>query len=158
MKRYECPSCHTRYHVEPAECPACMWVNDGETFMIDHAPEEDGILTQFPSITKVQAIKAGFAGYNNCPHLCVDVPDGFFTISARLSNGRRITFAFMPYDEGERPMAVDIIDHDSCETVTNGKRKIPVQKVILFDRGDKPQVPPIITCTTLCLHGPAPVK
>jgi hypothetical protein len=158
MKRYECPSCHTRYHVEPAECPACMWVNNGETFMIDHGPKADLIITESASVAKAVAIDSGFAGYNQCPHFLIDIPDGFATISARLSDGRRVTFAFVPYAENAPAQCVDIIYHDAHEFVINGKRKVPMQNIVLFDRGDKPDVAPIVTCTTLLLYDREPVK
>jgi hypothetical protein len=158
MKRYECPNCHTKYHVEPAECPACMWVNDGEHFMIDNDPNGDLIITKSSSVAKAVAIESGFAGYNQCPHFLIDIPDGFATISARLSDGRRVTFAFTPYEENAPAQAVDILYHDSSEFVVNGKRKVPMQSVILFDRGHKPAMPPVITGTCLLLYDREPVK
>jgi hypothetical protein len=49
---------------------------------------------------------AGFAYFNGDDHLCVDVPDESFTVSCRTSEGRRITFAFLPYKENGPPQAV----------------------------------------------------
>jgi hypothetical protein len=158
MKRYECPSCHTKYHVEPAECPACMWANDGEHFMIDNDPNGDLIVTKSAAVAKAVAIDSGFASYNDCPHLCVDVPDGFFTISARLSDGRRITFAFAPYEKDSAAQCVDIHYHDSCKFVHSGKRGIPIQDVILFDRGHKHATPEIVTNICLLLYNREPVE
>jgi hypothetical protein len=56
------------------------------------------------------AKQIGFARFNNGDHLCVDVPDGHSTISARLSDGRQVTFAFCPYEDGGVPKCVDIRD------------------------------------------------
>lgn len=60
-----------------------------------------------------QAENLGFATFNGVPHLCVDVPDGGFTISAKTTQGKRVTFAFMPYEDDGAPQCVDIQYHDS---------------------------------------------
>ena len=52
----------------------------------------------------------GYALWNDCDHLCVDVPDGVSTISCKLSDGRQITFGFTPYELNGIPKCVDIRD------------------------------------------------
>lgn len=54
---------------------------------------------------------AGFARFNQGQHLCVDIPDGHFTISVKTSEGRQITFAFVPYKEGKPARCIDIHDN-----------------------------------------------
>jgi len=54
---------------------------------------------------------AGYARFNDGPHLAVDVPDGNITITARLTNGKRVTFAFIPYRKDEPAGCVNI----SCD-------------------------------------------
>jgi hypothetical protein len=151
MKRYRCPECRTEYQDEPAECPICLY-SVGESGPMKELYNPANVDGSALAVTKNNAIECGFAGYNNCTHLCVDVPDGFFTISARLSDGRRVTFAFTPYEENAPSQAVDILYHDPNTYVLNGERKVPVQNVILFDRGNKTMVPPTTTCTTLLLY------
>jgi hypothetical protein len=56
---------------------------------------------------------AGYAHFNRVPHLCVDVPDGGFTITAKTSEGKRVTFSFMPYKIGGPPQTVDVVYHDA---------------------------------------------
>ena len=52
-------------------------------------------ITDLPVMTRADAIAAGFAGYNDVPHKPIDVPDGAFTITAKTSEGRRVTFCFL---------------------------------------------------------------
>jgi hypothetical protein len=59
--------------------------------------------------------KAGYAKFNNCPHLCVDIPDGHSTITCRTVDGRRITFAFCPYHDRGPPQCVDVQAHQGQE-------------------------------------------
>jgi|TARA_R110000803_G_scaffold103620_1_gene171772 hypothetical protein len=51
-----------------------------------------------------------YALWNDCDHLCVDVPDGISTISCKLSDGRQITFGFTPYELNGIPKCIDIRD------------------------------------------------
>ena len=76
--------------------------------------------------TRTQAKADGFAAFNNGPHLCIDVPDRHFTITARTSSGKKITFAFVPYGDGDHCEAscIDIKQHD-----------IDKQQPILFGNG-----------------------
>jgi hypothetical protein len=77
--------------------------------------------------------EAGFAKFNGGPHLCVDVPDGHYTISVKTSEGRKITFAFCPYKKDGPAQCVDIQQHDTGKAAENGS---PVQKVICFTPGN----------------------
>jgi len=74
----------------------------------------------------------GFAEFNGGAHLCVDVPNDSFTVSCRTSEGRRITFAFLPYRKGGAPQAVDIQYHDSPVLVEHSDTVLPAQSFIGF--------------------------
>lgn len=76
------------------------------------------------------AMKQGFAMFNGGRHLCVDVPDESFTVSCRTSEGRRITFAFLPYKENGPPQAVDIQYHDSPVLIEHSDTVLPAQSFI----------------------------
>jgi hypothetical protein len=145
MKRFQCPDCQTEYHEEPAECPVCL-----------HTVEDGPLLDRFPEHanprTPCDAANTGFAVYNNCSHFCLDVPDGYFTISTKLSDGRRVTFAFVPYEEKAPAQCLDIVYHDAQVQVPNGYRQIPAQNVITFAVGKRVTAPPNTTCTTLLLY------
>jgi hypothetical protein len=84
------------------------------------------------------AMKQGFAMFNGGKHLCVDVPDDSFTVSCRTSEGRRITFAFLPYRKDGPPQAVDIQYHDSPVLIEHSDTVLPAQSFIGFgpNRGD----------------------
>lgn len=56
---------------------------------------------------------AGYAVFNDCPHLCIDMPDGMRTISCRMSDGEQVTFCFVPYREGGAADCIDIYQHTS---------------------------------------------
>ena len=100
------------------------------------------------------AKRRGFAVFNGGRHLCVDVPDGSFTLSCRTSEGRRITFAFLPYEENGPPQAVDIQYHDSPVLIEHDDTVLPAQSFIGFGpkRGDvrysRHSTKP---CTLLCV-------
>lgn len=81
--------------------------------------------------TQVEA--AGFAEFNGFDHLCVKVPDGGFTVSCLTSEGKRVTFSFLPYKQDGAPQCIDIQYHDSGMTQenVNGKES-PVFNVIGF--------------------------
>lgn len=97
---------------------------------------------------------AGFAEFNGGNHLCLDVPDDNFTVSCRTSEGRRITFAFLPYKKGGAPQAVDIQYHDSPVLIEHSDTVLPAQSFIGFGpkRGDvrysRHSTKP---CTLLCV-------
>ena len=104
------------------------------------------------SVSKLNAIEDGFAGFNNAPHLCVDVPDGFFTISARTPNGKKVTFAFCPVSEGIGHHCVDICHHGE-KLSANGA---PLQEVsvrgqgpLLYAIGRNAEVPATLTILSL---------
>lgn len=80
-----------------------------------------------------QAINNDFAKFNGGPHLCVDVPDGLFTITAKTTQGKKITFAFCPYEKGGPPQTVDVQHHTSLKSAENGS---PIQRVICFTPGN----------------------
>lgn len=86
-------------------------------------------------LTAQEAKEKGYAKFNGGPHLCVDIPDGHYTITTRLSNGKRVTFAFCPYEENKPARCVDIQMHDTEEYIKNGDAKCPVQEVIVFTVG-----------------------
>ncbi len=82
-----------------------------------------------------KVVENGFAKFNGGPHLCVDVPDGHYTISVKTSEGRKITFAFCPYEENGPAQCVDVQQHETGKSVMNGDRECAVQKVICFTPG-----------------------
>ena len=103
-----------------------------------------------------QAEENGFAKFNGGPHLCVEVPNGHFTISAKLSDGRQITFAFSPYEENGVAKCVDVHDKGGKKIEHQGQTR-EEQQVICFSGGgpdpfrtkedsDKP-----VTLTTILL-------
>ncbi|MFL0415495.1 hypothetical protein [Sphingomonas sp. 179-A 2A2 NHS] len=65
-------------------------------------------ITQLPVMTAADAESIGFARFNDVPTLPIDIPDGNFTISAKTTDGRRITFFFGEYKRGSPPSFVDI--------------------------------------------------
>lgn len=99
----------------------------------------------------------GFAQFNGGPHLLVDVPNGHFTISTKTSQGKRVTFAFCPYEKDGPAQCIDIEHHNSERVVMNGVTPQAVQTVICFSQGNDAfrgytdaQKP--VTLTTLLLH------
>lgn len=87
-------------------------------------------------MSRREASYTPFATFNNCPHLVVDAPNGNFTITVRTSEGKRITFAFNPYQENGPAQCVDILHHDSGVVKENGDTDCPVQEVIAFTVGN----------------------
>jgi hypothetical protein len=93
-------------------------------------------------VDTTKLVADGYAEFNNMPHLAVDVPDGDgMTITARTSEGKRITFSFLPYRKGGAPQCVDICYHD------NGTARIkegvgnPTFDVILMGETEARAVP-----------------
>lgn len=81
-------------------------------------------------------LKPGFENFNSYPHLCVDVPNGGFTISAKTEAGDRITFSFVPYRNGGPPRCVDVqTKFWGQDTTPNGEEDLPVQNIIVFGPG-----------------------
>lgn len=83
-------------------------------------------------VSAAEAEKLGFAQFNGCPHLVVDVPNNWFTISARTSEGRKITFAFVPYKDDGAAQCVDVQRHDSPLKIKWGDDALDTQSVIGF--------------------------
>ncbi|MDB5726058.1 MAG: hypothetical protein JWQ16_2812 [Novosphingobium sp.] len=71
-------------------------------------------------MTSADATSIGFATFNHVPTLPIDIPDGGFTVSAKTSEGRRVTFYFGPYQTGGSPRFIDIQHHDTGMTVPDG--------------------------------------
>jgi hypothetical protein len=67
-----------------------------------------------PPVTPDDAKSAGYAVFT-ATRRCGRHPDGAFTISAKTSEGKRITFAFQPYRNGGPPQCVDV-----CSTMASG--------------------------------------
>jgi hypothetical protein len=63
--------------------------------------------------TADKAQSRGYGAFNDCPHLCIDVPDGMRTLTCRTSDGEQVTFAFVPYRTGGAPDCIDIYQHTS---------------------------------------------
>src|SRR3954468_10416567 len=94
------------------------------------------MIDQLPAMTSTDAEAAGFAPFNRCPTLCVDVPDGGFTISAKTSQGKRVTFYFGPYATGGAPQFIDVQYHDDpAPKWDNNGTPIPTFDVLAFTRG-----------------------
>ena len=86
--------------------------------------------------TPDQAKANGFAQFNGGPHLCVNVPNGSFTISARTPSGQLVTFAFIGNGNNENGHhCIDIKHHNSGYTTKNGDRDVPTQRAILWTPG-----------------------
>ena len=95
-------------------------------------------ITDLPVMTRADAVSLGFAGYNDVPHRCVDVPDGAFTITAKTSEGRRATFCFMGkrYDGPAR--FCDIQFHDRGTTILNANNGVsPTFNAFAITRGGR---------------------
>lgn len=75
--------------------------------------------TDFPVMSQAEAVALGFAGFNDVPHKPIDVPDGEYTITARTSDGRRVTFCFLPDRERSPAGFVDIQYHDAGTKCAN---------------------------------------
>lgn len=93
-------------------------------------------------------------------HFNIDIPDGSYNISARTSSGKRITFAFVPYEKDGEGMCVDIVYHGRPEAYparTDGELNCPKQRTVLFGRGptyyhsDTPGNDHQITITTILI-------
>jgi len=83
-------------------------------------PNEPAKTLGLPIMTSASAASMGFAPFNDVPTLPVDIPDGGFTVSARSSEGLRVTFYFGPYRTDGPPRFVDIQYHDAGMTVPDG--------------------------------------
>ena len=86
-------------------------------------------------VPRNEAERLGFSTYNSGPHLCVDVPDGFSTITCRMSNGEKVVFAFIPYRDGAVPNCVDIAHTTGkkVEVPENDGRDLRRTNAIVFE-------------------------
>lgn len=92
-------------------------------------PSSSASMSQLPIMTRADAESIGFAIFNHVPTLPIDIPDGGFTISAKTSEGLRVTFYFGPYRTGGPPRFIDIQYQDSGMAVPGGD----VSPVPVFD-------------------------
>lgn len=74
--------------------------------------------------SRPEAEKFGFAGFNQNPHLCIELTDEPITLTVKTKAGAKVTFAFVA---GEA-QCFDIQHHNGGKTVRNGSRDVPVQK------------------------------
>lgn len=103
----------------------------------------------------------GYAVFNRGPHLRVDIPNGWSTITCKLANGKMITFTFIPYEKDGVPQCVDISARQGGPMILNGGQQVEVQNVIVFSAGNwcysTPKVPveksKMPTLTTVLLTG-----
>ncbi|MDT7533093.1 hypothetical protein OVY48_06540 [Sphingobium sp. SA2] len=95
-------------------------------------------ITRLPVMTAADAESIGFARFNDVPTLPIDIPDGNFTISARTSDGRRITFFFGEYRRGAAPSFVDIQYHDQGATIPNANGgQSPIFDMLTIGQGGR---------------------
>lgn len=104
---------------------------------------------------KKSADANGFATFNSCPHMCIDVPDGMRTITCRTSDGEKVTFCFIPYRDGGVADCIDIYQHTSKvpAIAPNINEGATAMNVRVFSGGGTPfasgpDAPPV---TLMCL-------
>ena len=121
-------------------------------------------IAQLPVMTATDAEAIGFARFNDVPTMPIDIPDGGFTISARTSEGRRLTLFFGARHRGGPARFVDIQYHDNGTTIANASvGRSPTFDMLIIghggrfaydsrqhDRADKPSIAVIL------LDGPEP--
>lgn len=95
-------------------------------------------ITFLPVMSARDAQAIGFPAFNAVPTLPIDIPDGAFTLSARTSEGRRITFYFGPDVTGGPARFVDIRYHDFAGgRVANARGEpVPVFDMFTIGHGD----------------------
>lgn len=81
-------------------------------------------------------LPAGFERFNLCPTLCVDVPNGGFTLSCRTEDGKQVTFHFGVYQKDGTPQFLDIQYHNNGTSWDNGGRKVSTFDAIMFGGGN----------------------
>ena len=79
-------------------------------YLLDEPDSKHKSKIRSQTLSPKNAESGNYALWNDCDHLCVDVPDGVSTISCKLSDGRQITFGFTPYELNGIPKCVDIRD------------------------------------------------
>jgi hypothetical protein len=95
-------------------------------------------ITDLPVMTRDDAVSIGFAGFNDVPHKPVEIPDGAFTITAKTSEGRRITFSFMGKGYDGPARFVDIQFHDRGTVIPNADNGVsPTFNAFAITRGGR---------------------
>lgn len=88
-----------------------------------------------PPVKPDDAEAMGYARFNNYGHLLVDIPNGGSTIACKTTEGKVVTFAFVPYKEDGPPQCVDISYHSSGQQRVNGTQMCPSMEVNCFTIG-----------------------
>ena len=95
-------------------------------------------ITDLPVMTRADAVSLGYAGFNDVPHKAIDLPDGAFTITARTSEGRRVTFCFMGKSYDGPARFCDIQFHDRGTTIPNADNGVsPTLNAFAITRGGR---------------------
>ena len=95
-------------------------------------------IRDLPVMTKADAEAIGFPGFNDVPHKVIDLPDGDFTLSAKTSDGRRVTFSFQPHTPNGTARFVDIQFHDrGTEIPTADGALMPTFNAFAITRGGR---------------------
>lgn len=100
-------------------------------------PTSSPSISQLPIMTSADAASIGFAIFNHVPTLPIDIPDGGFTVSAKTSEGRRVTFHFGPYRTGGPPRFVDIQFHGAMSVPDGGGSPAPVFDMMTIAQGGR---------------------
>ena len=97
--------------------------------------------TSIHKSTSPELANQGFAKFNSGDHLCVEMPQGHNTISVKTADGKLLTFAFLP-DEDGKTHCVDIMHHTAKEVWYKNSFGESVcakkQDVVLFGNGSYP--------------------
>lgn len=131
---------------DPGRLLYCLRNTHGPTWLYDVyrpaprviEPAAGDYTAEIGEAFEAQASAQGFATYNHVPTVLVDVPDETYTISARTSDGRRITFAFLQYKTDGAPQCVDVQYHDDGPTWRNGGSEVPTFDLLVFAGGRTP--------------------
>lgn len=102
---------------------------------MDRLPSPASIC-QLPVMTSTDAESIGFAIFNHVPTLPIDIPDGGFTVSAKTSEGLRVTFYFGPSRTGGPPCFIDIQYHDLGHDRARWRRLASTRVRDVYDRGE----------------------
>lgn len=95
-------------------------------------------ITDLPIMSRADAVSLGYAGFNDVPHKPIDVPDGAFTITAKTSEGRRVSFCFMGKSYDGPARFVDIQFHDRGTTIANANNGVsPTFNAFALTRGGR---------------------
>ena len=118
--------------------------------------------------SKAEAAQDGFATFNNCPHLCVEITEpGCSTITVKTPQGKLVTFGFMCIRSDEAHVeCIDIQQHhtDGPQADCSGTKR-PAQSVcirsgetgeVLYAIGKTTGGKPKATMTTISLTNDKP--